>query len=652
MKAILKEMHLRNFKGVRDKIYNFSEISIIRGTNGVGKTTINDAYTWCLFGKDSKGRTDFGIKRRNSDNDVIHGLEYAVEVVFNIDGQEKRFERVLTEKWTKNKGDYNKTLTGHTSAYYIDKVRCSTKTEYDIAVKQIASEDLMRILTDVTYFMSLQDKDKKSYLLRMAYETNDIHEAIRQATKDVTSKHQEFASFIDTINGIESEEHLANIRKKIKLINDELDDIPNYIKAKEELVPDKKDWTSIQEKLDTLNKELNDVLSQKAKVCSNTVIDNLNDKARNIKMSIADAQIELTKQKTKALQDCNVKNSFTNNDIANIKSKIAGANGRIEMAQATIQKDEIKAQKLEAELNNLRAEYKDIKAGSIEFTEEELICPTCKRPFEKEDLISTKLSLNVSTGKQKKILYTNYIEEIELLKSQVSDAQKEIDVCNKEIEEKQKNLINPADVLANNYECLCLEEKIVGLQRELSETENAIKENNVAVQAENPYKEQEDSLNSEIKRLSEELAGKQYYDIAIQQIEELHKTQKEKVNQLADLEREEETILSFIKERDCEILTKVNGLFKFVTWSFVSEQLNGNEKLCCNCFVEGMPYQERNRSAQINAGLDIINALSRSENISLPIFIDNAESVVNFIDTISQIILLVVDKNYDKLTIE
>ena len=65
-----------------------------------------------------------------------------------------------------------------------------------------------------------------------------------------------------------------------------------------------------------------------------------------------------------------------------------------------------------------------------------------------------------------------------------------------------------------------------------------------------------------------------------------------------------------------------------------------------------MPYQERNRAGQINAGLDIINAISRAENVHLPIFIDNAESVVNYLATDSQKILLKVDENCSVLTFE
>ena len=126
--------------------------------------------------------------------------------------------------------------------------------------------------------------------------------------------------------------------------------------------------------------------------------------------------------------------------------------------------------------------------------------------------------------------------------------------------------------------------------------------------------------------------------------------QKALNNELGILEKKQDTAKAFQMAKDRELLAKVNGLFSMVTWDFVSEQLNGNDKISCNCYVDGMPYNECNHARQVNAGLDIINAISRSENIYLPIFIDNAESVVEYIKTESQMILLKVDENAKELT--
>ena len=63
-KVTLKELTLINFKGVRNLTVKFGEVTNICGRNATGKTTVFDAFTWVLFGKDSQGNQDsnFGIK--------------------------------------------------------------------------------------------------------------------------------------------------------------------------------------------------------------------------------------------------------------------------------------------------------------------------------------------------------------------------------------------------------------------------------------------------------------------------------------------------------------------------------------------------------------------------------------------------------------
>ena len=63
MRAIrIKSMTLGYFKGVKSMEIGFGDRTVVRGTNATGKTTVFDAFTWCLFGKDSTGKTDFELK--------------------------------------------------------------------------------------------------------------------------------------------------------------------------------------------------------------------------------------------------------------------------------------------------------------------------------------------------------------------------------------------------------------------------------------------------------------------------------------------------------------------------------------------------------------------------------------------------------------
>ena len=58
----LKKLILENFKGIKELKIDFSNVTNIFGDNGVGKTTIFDAFTWLMFGKDSTDKKDFSIQ--------------------------------------------------------------------------------------------------------------------------------------------------------------------------------------------------------------------------------------------------------------------------------------------------------------------------------------------------------------------------------------------------------------------------------------------------------------------------------------------------------------------------------------------------------------------------------------------------------------
>lgn len=78
-KAIIKRLSLANFKGLRNVVIDFNDtVTTISGRNGTGKTTIMDAFTWLLWGKDSEGNVDskFGIKTNDAEGNFIPDLEH------------------------------------------------------------------------------------------------------------------------------------------------------------------------------------------------------------------------------------------------------------------------------------------------------------------------------------------------------------------------------------------------------------------------------------------------------------------------------------------------------------------------------------------------------------------------------------------------
>lgn len=91
--------------------------------------------------------------------------------------------------------------------------------------------------------------------------------------------------------------------------------------------------------------------------------------------------------------------------------------------------------------------------------------------------------------------------------------------------------------------------------------------------------------------------------------------------------------------------SRINGMFKYVSFRLFDFTIDNNPVETCIPLVNGVPYPSANTAGQMNAGLDIINTLCRFYGVCAPIFIDNRESVNDIIETESQIINLVVNKD-------
>lgn len=640
MKVELKQMRLRNFKGVADATFDFGPHTVVRGTNGTGKTTLVDAYNFCLFGKDSKGRTDSNFKRRNpSDNfSIMHDMEYSVEVVLLVDGVEKRFERTLTEKWTRKRGENGKTLTGHESMFYIDRVKCATKREFDLAVAQLASEESLRMMTDPSHFIGLKDDVKKSYLLRMAYGTSDADEANKIAAQTVVDSDSSFDSIAKEIGSQQVEEFIKCNSQKIRAINKELSEIPIKIASKKEVAPAEQDWSVLES-----------IIAEQKKIVSDA-----ERQIESIKSASTDDKAELARNKCLALNErfknrravlkseVDRENNVSWNMYNTYQQNVSALAMEEKTARQNIASTEIMAEKLSSELDQMRKRYAEIKNGQYQFSQAEMMCPTCHRPYDVDKLREAKLAENKEIGKRKKGEYDSVCQQLTIFKERLAD-----------IEKKKSELgPEPKYVKKDIEQAIMSDPELTKINAEYQKYTKMCEDASEQVVIPEELLLTKREAESKVVQFTKELGQREVVESVNHQIEELEERQKALNAELAKYEKLESDAVAFQKAKDDQLISRVNGLFKVVSWDFISEQLNGSEKLSCNCYVDGIPFAEKNRAGQINAGLDIINAICKMEGMTFPIFVDNAESIVDVFPTASQQILLSVDSTALKLAFE
>ncbi len=103
------------------------------------------------------------------------------------------------------------------------------------------------------------------------------------------------------------------------------------------------------------------------------------------------------------------------------------------------------------------------------------------------------------------------------------------------------------------------------------------------------------------------------------------------------------------------IETKVNEMFGYVKFKLFKQHLNGNIEPVCVTIMDGVPYKDNNPGKQINAWVDIKNTLTPFYGISLPMFIDGAESITDYFIEPSkdyQTILIIAKPDIDEVKIE
>lgn len=113
---------------------------------------------------------------------------------------------------------------------------------------------------------------------------------------------------------------------------------------------------------------------------------------------------------------------------------------------------------------------------------------------------------------------------------------------------------------------------------------------------------------------------------------------------------EAQGILEACKEYDTKkaelMVNKVGSLFERLTVRLFTEHKNGNQEPSFEIEYSGKPYAKLSTAERIKAGLEIVEALIGQAKKSLPVFVDNAESIITFKKPSGQLITATVKNSH------
>lgn len=688
MKEIkIKKIHLENFKGVKDLEIEFGAHTDICGGNATGKTTVFDAFTWCLFGKDSQDRTDsgrgaFGIKGTDENGNIVNKLDHSVTLTLDINGVNTTLKRVMAEKWVTKDGSTDVEFKGNETHCYWNDVELKISEYAKRIAEEIIDDNRFKAITNPKYVCNLPWEKQKAILADLI---GDVTYA------DVVGEN---ADFLNELNVLESknmlgreDEYSKSMQSSVRKMKEDIKAYTQQVIGMKGMLPDEPDINALNIERDEINRELEIIEDKRRSQASKQseafkAVKEVENKITDAKQKIVDFKLATVDRLQEEYRSNNESYFKASNELESIRrSSIEDLSRK----NKQISDLEVKKMELERELEILNGirdrlldEWKAENEKEFDANNNVLMCPLYNRVCDSNDA-------KVDFHNKRVEMERSFYETKEAKLAKIEDTGNETKASIDDYSSRLGNLVSELDNLKQDYIASdkSWQTKISEARLKEIELGKAMGERPTESNIDwSGYTEIED-LNNEIAELqkrrdgisvgsidvdNEDLARRSElkarsaeideqfgaYNVILEQREKIHKLEDnvaDMTQNLATLEQEIDILSQMRKAVDIEIQRRCDVKFRFVKWKLSEVQINGGETATCYAMADGVRYSDQNTAMQVNMGLDIINALCKHYDVNVPIFIDNAETVNKLEDTNSQMVRLVVT-NDKKLKIQ
>ncbi len=651
---IIKILWLKtlNFKGILgERIVEFSPtLTQILGANKTGKTTIADAFGWCVHGENSEGRSSFGIRTKDANGKVIPDLPHEVTVMLEVDGQQVELKRCLIEKWTKTKGKNEQTLS-LPSEYYINGQKY-TETDYKAYVDGLCKRGLFQTITNPSYFPNLQANIQRELLSKMV---------VVPSMAEVASQKEEFMNVLNELHDTSLEDYLKHmgycineIKEKLKQypirIEEQRNNLTKYAEADTNWAQIEAEIAATENAMERIDEEIadNSKVVDGEEAAKRAERNNINQLKAKILQLSNDHRTAYQQEQFQYETAC----STHRNKIASLKRSITAEEERKQFAQQELAK-------IEKATEDFRTRWDAADEEEFVIDESRLVCPTCHREFEAADKAAKIANMEADFNRHHEQTMANLEAEATQIKQRKAKYEAEITEADKSIKEltaqltKEQSALEAAMavVVISANQRIAGDAEITKLQQEAdrrtAELEKPSENAEVAAKASIIASLKEDKATLQVKRdsLRDKLNVRTLIANTNKRIKELEDEEKKLNAQLSVMEGKEEAAKEFQLANIDALEQRVNQLFSVVTFTMFDRKLNGSITPTCECCIGGVPYRDLNAADRVNAGIDIINAICRFNDTYVPCFIDNVESINDPLPMLSQCIQLIVSRD-------
>lgn len=615
------------------------ESASIFGDNATGKTSIYDALTWLLFGKDSagNGEKNIDIKPLDPSGQVRdHQAITAVEAELDVDGEVITLRRTYREIWSTKRGSSEAVYDGNTSDYFVDGVP-QKKNAFDAKIKELVPEDVFRLLTSVSYFSSdMKWQDRRATLFDIAGALTD---------KEIMASNEQFQALLDSMGKLSLPEYKAKLLSQRKGLTGIRDDTPTRISECQKTLEEIQgiDFVEAREQEQALSDQQTE-LSRKLIAWENSNV-------------LSDLQLKLREAKLE-------RDTLESQNRVHRQNQSAGMPDTQAMAK-TIASERMRLETLKTLTDGVRKEIdsyqKDIAAGREEwiwvngeaFTGG--ICPTCGQalPFEQlqqatqsfDERKKQRLQGILEKGNQAKESCSTAQQRLEELETEIRDREGQIQALVEQLEAVKSSTVVVTDLPEYAEQMQAIQEKCSSLQAEI---QRVMQDNS---KEQNAIRAQLTAVNDQLRLVRGVIAKESVKERTMDRIAQLKADAKNAAEALEAIEKMLYQMEEFTRFKARFVEDGINSLFCLATFRLFREQANGGLEERCDVVYKGVPYMGLNNGAKINVGIDIINTLSRHYGVTVPLFVDNAEAVTRLLDCDAQVIRLVVSEEDKELRV-
>lgn len=617
---ILKEMTIENFKNIDKKTITFDYQNNIFGKNGLGKTTIADAFFWVMCNRNYTLASDPKIYPENRVVETGPHVKLLCEIAkkeVTIEKRQKKTEKLNAVGEVKS--------VSLNSVYTVNDIPM-TQADFKSKLEEMGiSENLILPLSHPDAFLENLNLKKereqiRSVLFKLASDLDD---------KAIADKYPELRPLAKELENCTLKEVEAKANSRIKVINDEYGKEGEIIVAKVEALKGaqigKKVIDNAKGRCEMQNAKLSDLIAKKEEILAR-------ESENNAK---AERVVILQKQ----LSDYAVSR---NKEVAMMENEIKGK----------IEVEETKRRSLEKEKEGNRTLYynyseqykqceeqaKDYKRKWDElnqkvFDDKDCKCPTCGQKYPSSKLMELQKKFVENLAKEKEYV----LAEAKRLKAKMDklkvEANKYVEMndaidhkigeCNAKIKQLKGDFIRlpSGEDISEDAEYKRIQDEIKAIQSEIVLDETT--------------KVQLEQLESEINELKNDIIN----DNKTIALDEINKNIEAEIKALNIKKREmsnEKIKMMGLKhqidvlgmKKNSEIEEQINSFFNLVTWKLFRVQKNGEVKNDCTPLIDGYEFgSTTNTGREILAKLDIIATLQKHYELKLPVFVDNAESL-------------------------